>query len=111
MQGARMLGNYVNYLRKKNDIPCSELAELLECNEHQVHSFFKGRLHASYPQMLKIAQKLDTTVGKLLDGDEAVYKQTVVECMNDFDQDKHREEILDIIDNYIDLCDAVSEEQ
>lgn len=111
MQGARMLGNYVDYLAKKKNIPCSDLAELLECSEHQVSSFLKGRLHASFPQMLKLAQKLDSTVDRLLDGDEVIYKQTVVECMNDFDQDKNREEILDIIDNYIDLCDAVSEEQ
>ena len=109
MQGARMLGNYVDYLSKQNSISHSDLAEVLGCSTHQAYSFIKGRVHISFSQISDLAQRLDTTVMDLLAGNEDVYKRTVVECMNAFDQDEHREEILDLIDNYIDLVDAVDD--
>lgn len=59
-----------------------------------------------FPQMSLIASELGTTVSQILAGDESLYNKTVVHCMNEFDNDKNREKILDIMDNYMDIFDA-----
>ena len=108
MQEARMLGNYVKHLADAKGLSTSDLGRILGCSETQVYSFIKGRLFASFSQMDSLAQALDTTVERLLVGDAVSYNATVVHCMNDFDDVSKREDILDLIDNYIDIADAVA---
>ena len=57
--------------------------------------------------MRPIPKKLGVSVATLLKGNEDVYKRTVVHCMNSFDDDSNREKILDIIDDYMDVLNAV----
>lgn len=44
----------------------------------------------------------------LLKGDKEEYDLTVVHCMNDFKDSNQREKILNIIDGYIDIVDALN---
>lgn len=113
MQKARMLGNYVQCLADEKGLSISDLAEVLDCEPLQVRSFLKGRSYASYEQISALSKRLDTTVGQLLSGDENLYSATVVRCMNRFDDSQKREFILDLIDDYVDIVDAVkfSEQQ
>lgn len=106
MQQARMAGNFVEYMAKSKSISNERLCKIIGCEEHQLQSFFKGRSILSFPQMSLIASELGTTVSQILAGDESLYNKTVVHCMNDFDNDKNREKILDIMDNYMDIFDA-----
>lgn len=108
MQEARMLGNYVEHLAKTKGLSISDLGRILGCSDERVYSFIKGRAFASFSQMDSLAKALDTTVERLLVGDAASYNATVVHCMNDFDDVSKREDILDLIDNYIDIADAVA---
>lgn len=108
MQEARMLGNYVKHLADNKGLSISDLSRVLGCSENRVYSFIKGRAFASFTQMSNLASLLDTTVDDLLSGDISTYNATVVHCMNDFRDVSKREEILDLIDNYIDIVDAVA---
>lgn len=107
MQEARMLGNYVDHLAKRKGLSISDLSRILECTEDQVYSFIKGRAYASFAQICTLATELGATVEELLHGDEMTYNATVVHCMNDFQDNKNREIILDLIDDYVDIVDAV----
>lgn len=94
MKQARRLGSYVKELSIKNNITPIQLSELLNCPEHFIQRFFKGRAFLSYPKMKLLADTLGTTVGDLLDDGNYSY-------------DENREMILDIIDDYMDLYEAV----
>lgn len=107
MQEARMLGNYVDHLAETKGLSISDLSNILGCTDDRTRSFIKGRAFASFSQMSDLANALDTTMDRLLSGDAVNYNATVVHCMNDFRDVSKREEILDLIDNYIDIVDAV----
>ena len=85
----------------------SDLSRILDCTENQVYSFIKGRAYASFAQISTLATELGATIEELLHGDERTYNATVVHCMNDFQDNKNRETILDLIDDYVDIVDAV----
>ena len=107
MQQARMLGNYVEHLAGKKGMSLSDLSHILGCTEKQVYSFIKGRAVASFNQIHDLASALDISEEELLTGDATSYNESVVHCMNEFDDSKNREYILDLIDQYIDIFDAV----
>ncbi len=107
MQEARKLGNYIEYLAAQQDIPVSKISEALECEENQVKRLFKGLAFASFDQISRLATLLGTTIENLLSGDNDQYNHSVVHCMNDFQNNKNREKILDLIDDYVDVFDAV----
>lgn len=111
MREARMLGNYVQQLAERKGLSISDLGEILNCNERQVWAFLKGRAYASFSQISELSQKLEVSVQNLLVGDELTYNATVVHCMNQFQDAEKRETILDIIDNYLDIFDAVHAQQ
>lgn len=108
MQEARMLGNYIENLAEEKGISTSTLSQLLGCSELQVARLFKGLSFASFSQISKLAEFLGTTVESLLSGDIDKYNRTVVHCMNDFQNNNNREKILDLIEGYVDIVDAVS---
>lgn len=107
MKETRALGNYVQRLAKSKNISEDELGLILNCSSNQIYSFFKGRAYASFQQLIIIADYLNTTVDDLLNGDIESYNSSVVHCMNDFQNPDNREKILDIIDDYIDIVDAL----
>ena len=107
MKKARMLGSYTEYLAKQRGISVSSLSKLLSCTETQVQAFFKGRAFPSYNQLSALAKALDTTPWKLMAGDEQVYSETVFHCHGTFSNPDNREMILDIIDDYMDIYNAV----
>lgn len=108
MREARMLGNYIDRLAKSEGLSISDLSRILDCSENQVLSLIKGRAFASFPQISRLASALGKGVGQLLAGDESGYNASVVHCMNDFQDPNNREMILDLIDDYVDIVDAVS---
>lgn len=108
MKSARMLGNYVEYLAGQKGLSVSDLSQALGCDQRRVASFLKGRAYASFSQISNLAKILGASVADLIAGDVEHYNETVVDCMNGFDNPQNREMVLDLIDNYIDVIDAVS---
>ncbi len=108
MQQARMLGYRVQKIADSCNVSPLELSEVIGCNVIQMKSFFKGRAYISFEQLSLIAKKLKVEVSSLLSGDNEGYNRDVVHCMNDFDDPNNRETILDIIDEYMDILDSVT---
>lgn len=111
MQEARKLGSYIDYLAKREGLTASDLSGILHCGEDQVFRLLKGRAVASFSQISSLASALNCTVVDLMKGDEESYNATVVHCMNGFRSANNREFILDLIDDYVDVVDAVSKKQ
>lgn len=107
MKNARVLGNYVQKLATEQNVTVPELSVLMNCSEQQVKAFFKGRFFASFRQLQILARKFDVKVSELIQGDESYYNKTVVECMEDFQNPEARESILDIIDDLMDIQNAL----
>lgn len=109
MQNARMLGNFIQKLAGELHLSATDLSHLLDCEEHQVKLLLKGRSFATFEQISQLAEQFHVSVQELLEGDTEHYNRTVAHCMNQFHRTEHREEILDILDDYLDIVDAVSE--
>jgi transcriptional regulator with XRE-family HTH domain len=107
MKSARILGNYVQKLAAEQNVTIPELSALMNCSEQQVKSFFKGRFFASFRQLQILAHKFGIKVSELIQGDESYYNKTVVDCMEDFQNPEARESILDIIDDFMDIQNAL----
>jgi serine/threonine protein kinase len=60
-------------------------------------------------QIELLAKRFNVTTENLLSGDEVHYNKTVVHCMNEFQNPKNREEVLDFIDDYMDIFDAINQ--
>jgi len=108
VQKARMLGSRIRQLAEQNEIPVSELSTLLGCSEGQVKSLFAGRSFASFQQITALANRFNVSISDILAGDVEQYNQTVAHCMNQFENTENREYILDIIDDYMDVLDAIN---
>lgn len=111
MQRARMLGNKIEHLATSKNLSITDLSEVLGCTETQMHLLLKGRVVASFTQISRIAEKLETSVQDLLASNKAEYNSTVIHCMNEFADDNNREFILDLMYDYMDIVDAVSAEK
>jgi transcriptional regulator with XRE-family HTH domain len=107
MQKARMIGNYVEQLSKKAGVSTARLGDILGCSENQAYSFIKGRSFVSFEQISKLASSFGVSVSAILKGDQTSYNESVVHCMNNFDDTEKREKILDLIDDYMDIVDAL----
>lgn len=108
MHNARVMGNYIQSLAEQKHLKSSDLGTLLDCDERQIMMLYKGRAFVPFDKMKLLASKFGVTVSELLQGNEEHYNNTVVHCMNSFDNVNNREMILDIIDDYMDVFDAVN---
>ncbi len=109
MLQARVMGNYVQQKAASVGLSMGDLCKTLDTSEQKVKAFLKGRAFLSFNQLSLLAEKLDVSVSDIMSGDPAQYDATVVHCMNDFDKREHREFILDLIDDYMDILDSVEQ--
>ena len=108
MQQARMLGCRVEKISASCNVSPLDLSKVIGCSEIQIKSFFKGRAYISFDQLSKLADHLKIEISDLFCMNESDYNKAVVHCMNEFDHPDNRETILDIIDEYMDVLDSVS---
>ena len=108
MLQARMIGDYVQRCADAKGISIAQLSEVLGCPELQTRRFLKGRAIATFAQLSRLAELLSVSVTDILDGDAAGYERNVVHCMNNFSDSANRECVLNLIDNYMDIKDAVA---
>lgn len=107
MKQARMIGNFVEQMVKAKAISDESLCELIGISEVQLHRFLKGQVILPFAQITKLALVLGVSVSQILNGDEDTYNRTVVHSEGSFSKNENREKILDIIDDYMDLCNAL----
>ena len=108
MQEARMLGYRVAKYAKSKNVSHAELSLIIGCTEARFAAFASGRAFLSFVQLSLIAERLEVDVGTLLSGEEEDYHQFMESCTGKFTDNQNREMILDIIDEYIDLLDAIA---
>ena len=108
MQDARMIGYRVDRYANEKNISYAELSSIIGCSETKFKSFVKGRAFVSFNQLSLLARRLGVEITSLLSGNEEGYNKSVVHCMNEFTDNNNREYILDIIDDYMDVLDSLS---
>ncbi len=108
MQKIRIIGNYIQHLATEQGISNAELSAILVCEERQVKALMKGRMFASFEQLSVLAQTFHVSVSDLIHGDIEQYNKSVVHCANQFSDINNREIILNLIDEYLDILDAVA---
>lgn len=108
MIAMRKIGNLIEKLALDNGISDSSLCAALEINENQLLSVYRGQAILSFAQIEVLADMFSISTQQLLLGDAGYYEKTVVHCMNGFSDSQNREMILDFIDAYISICEAVS---
>lgn len=101
----RRLGNNIEKASKRTFKQTEEFASAINWSLKDVHRLFEGRLAVSPLQLKVISEKINTPVKTLLD---ISGEYTLVECMGNFKDVKNQDKILDLIDNYIDLIEAIS---
>lgn len=108
MKNMRVLGNMIEKLALQKQDTLEDMGQVLDCTPNQVKAMYKGRVFPSFAQLNRLADYFGTTVDVLLNGDEEYYENNVVHCMGDFQNPENRENILDIIDDYLRLKEAVN---
>lgn len=108
MRKARKMGNYIQHLANENNVSSKQLAELLDFDVYDINRLFKGSILPSFAQIKKLSDFFHISIEELMAGNDDNYRRTVVHCMNKFDNEDNREEILDIIESYILISNSVS---
>lgn len=101
----RRLGYNIEKASRKAFAQTEEFANAINLSLKDVHRLFEGRLILSPLQLKVISEKVNMPLKELLD---ISGKYTLVECMGSFRDEKNEDKILDLIDNYIDLVEAIS---
>lgn len=101
----RRLGSNIEKASQKKYMQVEDFANAVNLSLKDVHRLFEGRLILSPLQLKVIAEKVNTPLKELLD---ISGQYTLVECMGSFKNKQNEDKILDLIDNYIDLVEAVS---
>ena len=107
MKACRNLGNTIQYLLEKKGITAEKMAAILNCSIEDLKMGLAGRKIFSFIQLEQIANELGISVGDLLSSKQNEYYVYAMDCMNEFSNEKYREEILDIIYDYLDVYDSV----
>ena len=105
MKKARMIGSFIEYKIKENNLDVSFVADYIGITENQLKRFCKGRLFLSYSQLAKIAEMFSIAVSDVLQGNNQWYEDSF---SDKFDSPENREIILDIIDSYMDIVEAIN---
>ena len=104
MKELRLLGSMIKKLCEEKHV-CIE--NELSWTKDQAAAVFDGRVFPSFPELNRMAELFGVPVSEILQGDEAFYGKNVVHCMGAFENPENREKILDIIDDYLVLMDAI----
>lgn len=109
MKNLRVLGSTIQKESLNQNLSLDVLGATIGCTATQMQSVCKGRLLCSFQQLNTLASTLGLPITTLLEGDKEYYEENVVHCMEHFTDSQNREKILDIIYDYLDVCDAVSQ--
>ena len=103
MKDLRLLGSTIRKFSQEKHI---HIEDILKCSADEAASILDGRVFPEYSSLLQLSEAFGIGVSELLNGDEEYYNNNFVHCMGNFDDLNNREEILDIIDDYLVLLDA-----
>lgn len=111
MQAARIVGNNCKLQLMKDNISKQQFADALGYSEYDIDKLCDGRLFTTEEDIEDIAKFFGIDTQKLyeeLDAKEYV-GDDFIHCMGQFKSISNREKILDILDMYCDLKEALNE--
>lgn len=101
MRYSRIIGYNINKIIKQKNIKKSEFASNLNYSDSDVNRIIEGRLVLTPQDLFDIAEKLNVSI------EDLIKDKKYSGCMKKFINKDYREKILDIIDMYIDLKEAI----
>ena len=107
MASLRDLGYKIMSLVNDNDNLKNELCSKLNFSSEDFNRLLYGRLSVTPIQIATIANTLSVPVEELINYKNNDSYKNVVHCMSSFSSQEHCNEVLDIIDSYIDIKEAV----
>ena len=107
MASLRDLGYKIMSLVTDNDSLNRELCSKLNFSSVDLNKLFFGRLSVTPVQLTTIANTLSVPVEELINYKNSDSYAKAVHCMSSFSTQDHCNEVLDIIDSYIDIKEAV----
>lgn len=107
MASLRDLGYKIMSLVNDNDSLKSELCSKLSFSSVDLNKLLFGRLSVTPVQLTTIANTLSVPVEELINYKNSDSYANAVHCMSSFSSQEHCNEVLDIIDSYIDIKEAV----
>ena len=107
MASLRDLGYKIMSLVNDNDSLKRELCSKLNFSSVDLNKLFFGRLSVTPVQLTTIANTLSVPVEELINYKNSDSYAKAVHCMSSFSTQEHCNEVLDIIDSYIDIKESV----
>ena len=107
MASLRDIGYKIMSLVKDDDSLRSKLCSKLNFSSADFDRLLFGRLSITPIQLTTIADTLSVPVEELINYKNTDSYANAVHCMSAFSSQEHCNEVLDIIDSYIDIKEAV----
>ena len=107
MNGSRIIANNINLELRARTMEFSEFVNELGISLTDAHKLIEGRLFVP-PNLLKeIADILGITKERLLQDRGMAEYNSLIHNFRGFKKEKNQELVLDLIDMYADLCEAL----
>lgn len=106
MSTMRTIGYKVFILAKEKKAE-ENLMKKLNFSSNDLQKLYDGRLAFSDEELSVISEELDVPVEDILDYEETEAYPEMVHCMSKFSKQENCDKVLDIIDSYIDVKEAV----
>lgn len=109
MSYARELGYTIHQAVAGDAHKENEIRSALGLGEHEAQRLYSGRLFLTSSDIRKIASILNIPAMTLVNLDTSEYDKNVVHCMTPFKDRNNREMILNLINSYIDIKEALED--
>lgn len=107
MKYSRVIGQNIQLAMKNRKVTFSQLKNKLGYSERDLHRILEGVLLVDSSELTKFAEVLGVQLSQLTENrDEECYRE-LIHCMGDYHDGSNKDKILDYIDLYIELAEAV----
>ena len=107
MNSSRVIGNNVNLELRANSMELLEFGNKIGFSLADVHRLVEGRLFVPPIQLDKIASALGITKEQLIEDRGMAEYNSIIHNFRDFKNEENQELVLDLIDTYADLAEAL----
>lgn len=108
MKTQRIMGYTMKKYMLESKLTYEDVAAQMGWNSSDVRQVMSGRKMISLPQIKQMAKVFKVPYEDIINGDVVYYNDSIVHCMNPFVNIENREKILDIIEDYLDVYEAVN---
>lgn len=107
MNSSRIIGNNISLELKAHSMDLLEFGDKMEFSLADVHRLVEGRLFIPPTQLKKIADIFGITKEQLIEDRGMAEYNSLIHNFRDFKNEENQELVLDLIDMYADLAEAL----